>query len=558
MVARTLAVAAVLVAAAAAVPTDSRADAGSDPGRAAVTGTVDGYDWTLPAGTDRAPNSGFFSEYPSARIDLRGLDLTWRQVQPRPGALSTSTTGTAYGMDLASLSDQLDDSSDFWMRMFASGKPWAPRWVTRKCDAPTVGPDYDGMRHLPIWQPCVWTQLRDTWRRLMIGADLRSDDRLRFVYVPGAFTWAEFDYDMVDAGVRQTGLTFRQYRRWHQRMVADLVAIMNGNNDDPSDDYAYKLVYTGEDYPYSGRFGDRVALFARDAVVAGMGIRNGITEVFNNHLGEVPAYGTTIGEDGHLHTDDDWQLFDGRRVAAAENECYTDCGFHSQDPLWSVPMSNLKALQLRMNWIYAVPGPSRFNALADHWAWVRLEVGHTAETAPDAWVALRDAEDRYWKERGDKTWDGFPYVRNLERWLVQRDVAADGTPVRGSLVRQGDPDPYNGKSFESLRTDVSDGQDRIYFDVDEDFLGSAPGAVELKVTYRGFAGRTWRVGYRTTSDVLVTSPVVTGTGAGALRTVTFTVPDASFDDSLAASTDFYLEALNGDLEASFVRLVKLP
>jgi hypothetical protein len=28
--------------------------------------------------------------------------------------------------------------------------------------------------------------------------------------------------------------------------VADMVNILNGENDDPTDDYAYKLVYTGE------------------------------------------------------------------------------------------------------------------------------------------------------------------------------------------------------------------------------------------------------------------------------------------------------------------------
>ncbi|KAA1415883.1 hypothetical protein F0U44_19805 [Nocardioides humilatus] len=551
---RLLAALLALVAAGAAVPSTS----GAEPAAAVVTGTVDGYDWSLPGGTTRAPNSGFYSESPSPRIDLRSVDVTWRQVQPRPGALDPSATGSVYGTPLPSLADQLASPGSFWMRMFASGKPWAPRWVTRQCGATTVGPGDDGMRHLPIWRPCVWSRLRDTWRALMIDAGLRSDDRLRFVYVPGAFAYAEFDYAMVDAGVRQAGLTFRKYRRWHQRMLTDLVTIMNGDNDDPSDDYADKLVYTGEDYPYSETFGDRVALFARKAVSAGMGIRNGITEIFNAHLGEVPAYGTTIGADGHLHTDDGWQLFDGRRIAAAENECYTDCGLHSKDPLYSVPMSNLKALQMRMNWIYAVPGPSRFNALADHWAWVRLELGHTVATAPDAWVALRDAEDRYWKERGDRTWDGFPYVRNLERWLVQRDIAADGTPVRGSLVRQGDPHPYNGRSYESLRTDVANGQDRIYFDVDDQFLGPDPGEVELKVTYRDYAGRSWRVGYRSSAHTVVLSPPVAGSGDGSLRTVTFAVSDASFDDGLAASTDFYLEAVTGDLEASFVRVVKMP
>ena len=56
-----------------------------------------------------------------------------------------------------------------------------------------------------------------------------------------------------------------------------------------------------------------------------MGIRNGITELFNDHLGEAPAYGSHIGDDGRLHTDESWIGLDGR-VIGAENECFTaDC-----------------------------------------------------------------------------------------------------------------------------------------------------------------------------------------------------------------------------------------
>jgi len=46
-------------------------------------------------------------------------------------------------------------------------------------------------------------------------------------------------------------------------------------------------------------------LFARDAVLAGMGIRNGITELFNFHLNHTPAYGAAIAQDGHIKINDD-------------------------------------------------------------------------------------------------------------------------------------------------------------------------------------------------------------------------------------------------------------
>ena len=510
-----------------------------------VTASVKGDDWSLPPGAP-APNSGFFSERVSAdaekRIDLRGFDLSWRQIQPQPGLFDPDAKGTAEGMDLPSFASQNADPRPFWMRLFASATTSAPEWLARQCSYTTVGPDYEKQQHVPVWDPCVWEKLRAAWRELMIGQGLRSDPRLRFVYVPGAFTWAEFDYEMIDLGVRQ-GLTFTAYRDWHAQMVSDLVSIMNGENDDPSDDYAYKLVYTGEDYPYNDSFGDDVAFFARDAVAAGMGLRNGITEVFNHHLAEIPAYGTTIGPDGHMHTDDDWVLFDGKRVAATENECFTDCGLHSRQPRYAIRMANLKALQMRLNWIY-VAADFSFRTQIAHWNWVRRELGQRPETAPDAWVALRDAEEVYWRDRGDRKWRGFPYVRNFERWIVQR-----GSAQRGRLKHEGDPASDNGKSFESLRTRRS-----MYFDVDSRFIASGP--IQLKVTYRGFAGRRWRVDYRANDGTTKSTPVVRGHGTGGLRTVTFTVDDEAFDNGLPEGTDFALHALRGELEATFVRIVR--
>jgi hypothetical protein len=527
---------------------------------ATIERSVRGDDWSLPAGAP-APNSGFYSERVNVdaekRIDLRGFDLSWRQIQPDgPGTFDTGASGQAEGMDLPSFADQNADPRPFWMRLFASATKWAPNWLARACSYKPVGPDYDNQMHVPVWNPCVWDKLRDAWRQLMIGQGLRSDPRLRFVYVPGAFTWVEFDYDMVNLGIKQ-GLTFEAYSAWHAQMLRDLVAIMNGENDDPSDDYAYKLVYTGEDYPYSD-FGDQVALFARDAVEAGMGIRNGITELFNHHLNEIPAYGTTIGPDGHLVTNDDWQLFDGKRIAATENECFEGCGLPTKDPWYVMKMSNLKALQMRLNWIY-VAADKFFRRPRAYWDWVRRELGQRPETAPDAWVALRDAQDLYWVDHGGKKWKGFPWIRNYERWIVQRDVAPDGIARRGTLRHVNDPAEDNGVAFESLRTNVARGQRNLYLDVDDRFMSPSDGApIRLKVTYRDFARRSWRVDYRAAGGVTRSSPTVRGTnhGTGQMRTVTFLIDDPAFDNALPGSTDIALYALRGDLEAGFVRVVK--
>src|SRR5690606_20846961 len=197
---------------------------------------------------------------------------------------------------------------------------------------------------------------------------------------------------------------------------ADLVELFGDN--------AHKLVFTGEDYPF-GPFGEADDLLAADAVAAGMGIRTGITELANFHLSEAPAYGSSIQPNGHLVVDESLPIHNGTFIVATENECFTHCGYDTDDPYYAVRQANLKALQLRMNWMYVVPGPSYMAEYPEQWDWVRLSLGQTAETSADAWAALRDAEDRYWveNERGrfadPAAWPSLPYVRNLERWLVQ-------------------------------------------------------------------------------------------------------------------------------------------
>jgi hypothetical protein len=563
--------AALLAATAIAAVASLGESAGQGP-PATATSNISGYDWRLPGGLTPAGNSGFYHEYaePGSRIDARSIDVTWRQIEPREDAFDTGARSSPiypHWAKFAPLRRQLADERRFWLRLFASDVHWAPRWLASACQYRTVGPDETEHKlHVPIWDPCVWSKLRRAWRWLLLEQDVRNDPRLVMVYVPGGFAYVEFDYDVINSAMRK-GLTFAAYKAWHEQMVRDLIAIMNGENDDPSDDRAYKLVYTGEDYPYSD-FGDRVAFFARDAVAAGMGIRNGITEVFNHHLGEAPAYGSHIGDDGHLHTDESWPLLaDRRRVTGSENECYTTCGLHSKDPAYALVTSNLKALQLRVNWLYTLP-EDRYGGhkLRSHFAWVRQELGRHVEDAPDAWVALRDGEDRYWLDRlheGDpvRRWHGFPFVRNYERWIVQRDAGPDGFPRRGTLLHRNDPSKDNGRSYETLRTNLATGDPRIYLDVDDRFLGAAANApVDVKVTYRDFARRSWRLLFRGAGGQTLATPLVRGRtrGRGALRTVTFRLTAPGFDNGLAGGTDIALEAVRGNLEASFVRVVKLP
>ena len=507
----------------------------------------EGDDWSLPSSARPATNSGFFSEEASAgdHVFTRSVDVSWRQIQPRSGDLDRGASGEAQGMSFDSLDDQLASPDRFWMRIFASGESWAPEWVAEECRVSTYGPDYDGERHLPIWNECVWGHLLDTYRRVFVDGGLAADPRLAFVYVPGAFTWAEYDYEMVTAAVDAGDLDLETYLSWYDHAWTDLADLFGEHKN--------KLVFTGEDYPF-GPFGADDDLLAAQAVEAGLGIRTGITELSNFHLSEAPAYGSHILPNGHLSLDDTLPVHDGTRIVATENECYNDCGYETDEPYYAVRQSNLKALQLRTNWIYVVPGPSYFAEYPEHWDWVRLSMGATAETSMDAWAALRDAEDTYWagNETGpfadSGSWDTRPWVRNLERWLVQVDEP-------GSVAHRSDTDVHaevfeadNGTAHEGLTTDAAGGDTGFVFALDPRFA-AASGACVVKVTYldAGTGGFTVDVGNWS-------SQPVERTGDGEWKTATIALPPGA----LGESPSFRISLAPGadDLTARFVRVVR--
>ncbi|HEX2810245.1 MAG TPA: hypothetical protein VHN80_29105, partial [Kineosporiaceae bacterium] len=534
--------------------------------------TVIGDDWSLPGWVRPHPNSGFYGERssPSDDVYVRSVDLSWRQVQPfEGGPIDRLSSGSAQGLTFASLNDQLSRPGPFWIRLFASGQDWAPAWVAKTCHVHGYGPDASGERHLPIWNECVWSALLASYRALFADSQLRADPRLRFVYVPGAFTYAEFDYEMVTAAVRAGDLDRAGYLRWYAHAWTDLAAIFGP--------YRTKLVFTGEDYPF-GPFGAADDLLAQHATAAGIGIRNGITEEFNFHLSQAPAYGSELLENGHLTLDETLPIHDGQHVIGAENECYTSCGFSTDDLYYPLRQSNLKALQLRANWIYVVPGPSYLSRYRPLWDWVRLSLGATASTSADAWASLRDAEDVYWRPGGDAdrahsrapaggAWRGRPYVRNLERWLVQVDQPGSMAHRSTVDVRRAVLTPENGTAYEGLATDVAKGDTGLAFTVDPAFVESTRGAVVLKVTYRELdptsaARGQLVVQYPGRDGVVATSAAAPRSPGAEWRTVTFALPDAVLGSRLPGDATLRV-ALTGteggadDVAVRFVRLVRL-
>eukprot|EP01133_Synstelium_polycarpum_P017183 gene17183-20472_t len=522
-------------------------------------------DWTLPAGVTPVVNSGFFSENRDAskNVNTHAFDVSWRQVNPSQGVYATNIAGQVKDIVTGTFAAQNATTNPFWFRLWTSGDLWAPSWIKSYCNVSVIGKDYDNEQHLPIWNPCVWSEILKTYRYIFVTKNMRADPRLKMVYVPGAFNWCEFDFDVIGNFSSTTGYPYATFNTWFQQAMQDLVNIFNGENNDPSDDYAYKLVYTGEDYPFDVDFWPEARNFlAKDAVLKGMGIRTGITELSNFHLSHIPAYGVAIDANGYMVLNKSWILqANPNRIIATENECYKACGFSVSNAnlFYAIKMSNYKAIQMGVNWLYVQVADSYMAANAAHWNWVRMSLGRTAATAIDAWAALRNAEDTFWKDNDSITWKGHPYVKNYERFLLQRDVKPGAVTKNGTTKMNKVLAPENGIAWEGRSTNIANGNNTIAFYLDDEFILGNSTSIQIKVTYLDKVASSFVLHYNTHANVEIDSdPVTVGTSA-LFKTATFTIDNGRFVNSIApCSCDFTIRATGtADIEILFVRVVKL-
>jgi hypothetical protein len=531
----------------------------------AVTIT-DGDDWTAPTWVTATSDYVLFNEFNNQQFNINNhvIDLTWKQINPAQGVFSQTNTatwtevangGSTFNFD--SYSNQLALPGHYWLRIWLSGEQWVPDWVLTDCSIPASQRWLDHSqqdRHIPLWNTCVWNHAKTMYQHVFNTWGIKNDPNFEFAYVPGGFYYAEFDFDVMRAAFEDNVVTTQMLLNWLADIRASLTTIM-GNQ-------SHKLVYTGQDYPFEFQNSNNGAfeLHAAEAVTAGMGVRNGITELFNFHLNETPAYGSHIQPDGHVTIDENAPVHRNNHVIGNENECYTDCGFNTNDPYYAIVMSNLKALQLRTTHLLVEPLASYLNTYSNHWLWVEKQLGKKVNTAADAWVALREYEDKFFIDNNptnDVNWDGKPWLHNFERWLVQKDIPPDGMSQRGTDVRINVLDNDNGTSYEGRMTNRSTNQNYLYFYVQDEFASGVSNDLQLKVTFLDTGNTSWQLQYRNSFGQLV-SQSVTNTNSNTIKTASFNLPIINLDNGLTGSSDFRIYSGGiDDIEVRFVRMIKL-
>jgi len=284
----------------------------------------------------------------------------------------------------------------------------------------------------------------------------------------------------------------------------------------------------------------------------GMGQRNGFVEHYMLHAPN-PGLGQELDADGYLLVNEQCPLISGNRASGDENEEYTSSHEARFGPIETFPHryheATLRMLQMRRNFVWAEGGSWLINPPLLHY--LALELGKTAQDAPDAWCYLRESVVKGGRQ-------GQP-VKNFERWLFQRD--ADGARTKATEkvevpAQMFEFDRSHLFDLTARQTQLAKGQSLIRFGVDEAFLAGGPHAVAVKITYLDRAHAEWQLEYFTDATAMQVRKVACG-DSGAARTVTFRLNDVCFPGRGYAGLDLQIRALRGDAVIRFVRVIKV-
>ncbi|MHB8900347.1 MAG: carbohydrate binding domain-containing protein, partial [Thermoguttaceae bacterium] len=341
-----------------------------------------------------------------------------------------------------------------------------------------------------------------------------------------------------------TGVTPEIFADWLRRRIDAMCEAFKG--------VEYKLAVM-----WDGPFGPTAELrtatagLHQHAIEKGAGIRGGGID-FMHGLLDAPAWGAGIDHEGYLVVDDDHPTIREGRFRGDENEEYGKYWEWRFGPVDGYPYRHricvLRGLEMRQNFQMVSQATLELNPQLNDYA--RITQGYRRDNSPDAWAYLREFQ------RG-----GRP-IKNIERWLIQRDApgsqSVPAEPVdRFPLPSEQRLNVASVRDFDARRTDIQNGQAGLLFKLDRVFW-DRPQPATIKVTFADRAPARWHLEYTDDLGNLQKSANVENAGDGELKTATFALPvlsatgsfpnDAAFRDwldetpaktgNLVANSDF--------------------
>jgi hypothetical protein len=555
---------------------------------ARVVETVEGMDWWQPAWVKMTPNAGYFGggdwvqkrrALPHFRDGERHLahyvTFSWAEANPAEDV---------YNWDLIDAkvrgaTAQPDEGFVFWIQAYgrynytrwkyARSEEERQRILTETCMVPQWVIDRGNVRFLAngaiaAWQPeCGYQEHLGKFLRAL-GARYRDHPALLGVDMRGLDCWyGEWCWRGGESAIKEaeekTRLTPETLLAWGRQFIEDYVEAFR--------DHEGKLIWPNADDVFIARrgtefdYGPASRALWQLAFSKGCGVRDGQPTVWYRYI--TPGWGCTVTDDGYLVFDDAHLPYRNRAMTYSENSEYSAKDDPERGPASLNGMrffiGTLRVLQLRHSWewipwrvmdqIEPLLGPYGGPAFL---TWSELELGKRADTSPDAWCWLREGYRAQWAQ--------YKPVKNLERWLLQRDVEPDGrtVPVEQVDISAIKFNYASGKRYEfhARRTDLAQGSRHVYFRVERQFLADGPHHVLLKVTYADGPRTAWRLEYTSPNGIVQSAPVET-TATGKHLTVTLDIPDMQVAAGFRDQMDFRLTVLGeADLTVKFLRLVK--
>lgn len=277
----------------------------------------------------------------------------------------------------------------------------------------------------------------------------------------------------------------------------------------------------------------------------GFGTRRGFVEMYLYHIpdGEI---GQTVDKQGYLFVDDSVELLKRRGGHGEENEEYDESwataergfrfGGNTDSFTYRYFVSNLRTLQMQCNHVLMNP----FSIYPEQMVWMGQTLGRTVEDSPEVWCALREIHVRR-----------VGPVKNLERWLYQRDSPGFETRPDVKIDHQikmwmVEPDQH----FDHIARKGK----QIGLAVDDRWAGGGPVDVALKITYFDNGTGTVDVAVKTRGGDVTRQ--IRLTGSDKLKNATFLIKYAVFSAE-KMDYDITFKSTGDEAVLSFVRIIRL-